>query len=80
MATRAAIAYRDAEVTKRLMAAVETLAERAKVALPERPPYVRDAAFRAVDERDWLATTLETIVASTQPKGKATDGAHVQGR
>lgn len=68
MATRAALAYRDAEVQKRLLAAVTALAERAKVALSEHPPHVRDAAFRAVDERDWLATALESIVASTKAK------------
>lgn len=70
MATRAAISHRDAEVQKRLEAAVASLADRAGVALPDHPPFVRDAAYRAVDGREWLTTTLERIVeASTPEKG-----------
>lgn len=72
MATRAAIAYRDAEVQKRLGSAVEALAANAGVPLPDRPAYVRDPAYRAVDERDWLATALERIVAASAPQ-KGTD-------
>jgi hypothetical protein len=68
MATRAAIAYRDAEVQKRLLAVIGVLAERAKVDLPPQPQPDRDPAFRAVDERDWLATALETVAAGTSAK------------
>lgn len=70
MATRAAIAYRDAEVQKRLGSAVEALAANAGAPMPDRPAYVRDPAYRAVDERDWLATALERVVAAQ----KGTDG------
>lgn len=64
MATRASISYRDAEAHKRLMAAVGTLANGAKVAPPASPAHVRDPAYRAMAEREWLAATLESIVAA----------------
>jgi hypothetical protein len=71
MATRAAMAYRDAEIQKRLDAAVTTLADRFAVDLPPPFPPVRNAEFRALDERDWLTITLERLVDATQSERSA---------
>jgi hypothetical protein len=68
VATRAAMAAREAEVQKRLEAAVTTLALRFNV--EPAPPFapVRDAQYRAIDEREQLVLTLEALVdASEQP-------------
>lgn len=66
MATRAAKAARDAGVQRRLDSAVTTLAERFGVETPPPYPPVRDQEYRAIDEREWLAATLERIVAATK--------------
>lgn len=66
MATRAAMAYRDAEVQKRLDQAVSALAERFQIEPPPPFPPVRDQQYRAIDERDWMATTLERVAAAAE--------------
>ena len=66
MATRAAMVSRDAEIQKRLEAAVHALAERFDVEPAPPFPPVRDQTYRAIDEREQLVMTLERIVAATE--------------
>lgn len=65
MATRAAMVAREAEINRRQEAAVGTLVQRFAVELPPPFPPVRDPAYRALDEREWLAIALERIVEAT---------------
>ena len=67
MATRAAKAAMDAEAQQRLRAATSALAERFGAVLPPPPVYVRDPEHRAIDERTWLASALESILDASTP-------------
>lgn len=62
MATRAAKVARDADIQKRLDAAITALSERIGIDIPPAFPYVRDPEFRAIDERDRMATILERVL------------------
>lgn len=66
MATRAAKAGRDAEIQKRLAAAIAELAAIFEVEPPPAFPFVRDPEFRAIDEREVMTITLERILTATQ--------------
>lgn len=66
MATRAAKAGRDAAIQKRLDAAVFALSARFGTEPAPAFPPVRDPEYRAIDERERLAITLERVVAATE--------------
>ncbi len=66
MATRAAKAGRDADIQRRLDAAVTSLADRFRIDVPPPAPPVRDQEFRALDERERLTVMLERIAAATR--------------
>lgn len=66
MATRAAKAGRDATIQKRLDTAVVALSARFGAEPAPAFPPVRDPEYRAIDERERLAITLERVVAATE--------------
>lgn len=66
MATRAAKAGRDAEIQQRIARAVETLSAVFEVEPAPAFPFVRDPEYRAIDEREQMAMTLERIVEATE--------------